>query len=277
MCAVLRFFIGITLPLILLAAISACDNNPGARTESDHRWEESHASIDGAVFFRERIALPRNAQLEVQLLDLSNPSKPVTLLSSGAIRPVGSPPYDFSIPVKMTNLDMDMLKNRSYGLRATIHADGQLMFANEDFVDPASGTPKHILVHRIPHQAEEYAAEPLEGPQWGLQWLAGHESIPTGSNNRTLDIRFLAEQKRAAGFSGCNRFTGSYTREEGDNKAGSLDLGPMAGTRMACAQGQGDIEIKYLEMLNIVTGFQVQEGTLSLLAGEKVIATFKPL
>ena len=133
--------------------------------ESDHRWEESLASIDGAVFFRERIALPRNAELEVQLLDLSNPSKPVTLLSSGAIRPVGSPPYDFSIPVKMTKLDMDMLKNRSYGLRATIHADGQLMFANEDFVDPASGTPKHILVHRMPRQAEEYAAEPLEGPR----------------------------------------------------------------------------------------------------------------
>jgi putative lipoprotein len=256
----------------LLCLFAGCDNDPDAKNEYDHRWEKSLSSIDGVVFFRERIALPRSAELEVQLLDLSDPSNPVTLLSSGTLHPQGSPPFDFSIPVLFANLDLQLLKSRSYGLRASIYVDDKLMFANEDFVDPADGTPKYILVHRIP-PANDSAADSIESTLWGLTWLRGAAPSPTGAGNRTLDIRFLTHPERAAGFSGCNRFTGPYSYSED----GSLSLGPFAGTKMACVQGKGDIENAYLKILNDVTGFNLNAEELSLLTNDEVVATFKPL
>ncbi|MEH6591168.1 MAG: META domain-containing protein [Halioglobus sp.] len=257
--------------VVLICLIAGCNNDPDALDEYDHRWKRSLSSIDGVVFFRERIALPRTAELEVQLLDLSDPSNPEMIVSSGSLRPKGGPPFDFSIPVVFANLDLELLKNRSYGLRAIILVDDKLMFANEDFVDPADGTLKHILVHRMP-QGGESAANSIKSTLWGLTWLKGAAPSPTGSGNRTLDIRFLSNPERAAGFSGCNRFRGPYS-----SKDGSLSLGPFAGTKMTCVQGKGDIETLYLKTLNGVTGFKLNDGELSLLTNEEIVATFKPL
>ncbi|MEH6583989.1 MAG: META domain-containing protein [Halioglobus sp.] len=275
MRTILRHLASVSASLLLVTALSACDNDPDVKTEYDHRWEDSLSSLDGTVFFRERIALPANAELEVQLLDLTVPSKPVILLSSGVITPLGAPPYDFSITTQISEMDRRKLRKKRYGLRATIRTDGRIMFANEDFVDPGSGAPKLMLLHRIPTPEKE-SITGLSNVHWGLQTLNG-EMAPGGTDNRLLDIRFLAEQSRAAGFSGCNRYSGSYTLEDEAGMSGTLALGPMAGTRMACPQGRGDIEGRYLEMFNKVTAFRIEDGTLLLLADQDVLATFKVL
>lgn len=116
----------------------------------------------------------------------------------------------------------------------------------------------------------------MGGIHWGLQSL-GKEQVQTGVDDRQLDIRFLVEESRAAGFSGCNRFSGAYESNAGIDTSGELSLGPIVGTRMACPRGQGDIEIPFLQMLNLVTAFKLEGGTLTLLAGEEALATFKPL
>ena len=48
-------------------------------------------------------------------------------------------------------------------------------------------------------------------------------------------------QRHASGFSGCNRYMGSYALKDG-----KLSFGPLGGTRMACATPGGQIEGAYL-------------------------------
>jgi putative lipoprotein len=149
------------------------------------------------------------------------------------------------------------------------------MFASEGFVDASGGDPKQILVVRAPAN-EINAITALEGAHWGLLTL-GAAYAELGAGGKQLDIRFLAEDTRAAGFSGCNRFSGSYTREDRSDSQGSLTFGPLAGTRMACPQGRGDIELDYLQALEKVTAYRLLDNTLSLLAGDVIVASFKPL
>jgi putative lipoprotein len=263
------------LALFLVGTNTACNNDPEAKTEDQHRWKDSISRIEGSVFYRERIALPGNAELEVQVLDITDPNEPLTLLSSGAVKIQGGPPHDFQIEINLANIDTSKLKDRSYGLRASIHADGKLMFASKGFVDASGGEPKRILVMRVANN-ENKVINLLEGTHWGLLTL-GSDYADLGAGGKQLDIRFMAEDTRAAGFSGCNRFSGRYTREDSSDSQGSLTFGPLAGTRMACPQGRGDIELDYLQALEKVTAYRLLDNTLSLLAGDVIVASFKPL
>ncbi|MFP6559792.1 META domain-containing protein [Paraburkholderia sp. B3] len=64
----------------------------------------------------------------------------------------------------------------------------------------------------------------------------------------TLDLSAATGQRRASGFSGCNRYSGSYTL-----KNGLLSFGPLAATRMACVGAGGDIEGAYLDALTHIS------------------------
>ena len=70
-------------------------------------------------------------------------------------------------------------------------------------------------------------ASPLEGPTWRLDSPGGPAGDAKDPKAAPLTVRFV--DGRASGFSGCNRFTGSYTRD-GD----TLTVGHLAGTMMAC-------------------------------------------
>jgi heat shock protein HslJ len=78
----------------------------------------------------------------------------------------------------------------------------------------------------------------------------------------TLDLSTASGQRRASGFSGCNRYTGSYTLKDG-----LLSFGPLAGTRMACVGAGGEIEGAYLDALTHIahTGVQMRAPQALLL------------
>ncbi|WP_179401725.1 META domain-containing protein [Burkholderia guangdongensis] len=61
--------------------------------------------------------------------------------------------------------------------------------------------------------------------------------------------------RRASGYAGCNRYTGTY-----DLKNGALSFGPLASTRMACASAGGALEPAYLDALAHIakTGVQMR-------------------
>ncbi|MGP3698788.1 META domain-containing protein [Rhodobacter sp. NSM] len=78
-------------------------------------------------------------------------------------------------------------------------------------------------------------------------------------------VTFSIEGDRITGNGGCNRFLGSYaTTGEG------LDIGPLAGTRMACP-GRG-FESRFLSALERVSRFDIAEGgTLLLFEGDSPV------
>lgn len=71
------------------------------------------------------------------------------------------------------------------------------------------------------------AAAGFEGPTWSLTQVQGLDAslLPTGPG--AVTARF--EGGRVSGFSGCNRFFGSYTL-----KPDQLVIGRLAGSMMAC-------------------------------------------
>ncbi|WP_084069543.1 META domain-containing protein [Paraburkholderia heleia] len=69
----------------------------------------------------------------------------------------------------------------------------------------------------------------------------------------TLDLSTESGQRRASGFSGCNRYFGAYAL-----KNGLLSFSQLGSTRMACIGAGGDIEGAYLEALSHIARSGVQ-------------------
>ncbi|KAH0428793.1 META domain-containing protein [Paraburkholderia fungorum] len=71
----------------------------------------------------------------------------------------------------------------------------------------------------------------------------------------TLVLSTAKGLRHASGFSGCNRYMGSYALKDG-----KLSFGTLGGTRMACATPGGQIEGPYLNALQHIerTGVQMR-------------------
>lgn len=121
------------------------------------------------------------------------------------------------------------------------------------------------------------ATQLLDNTQWQLvEWKradgtlraipaanadAGAAATP-GTRPVTLDLSAANGQRRASGFSGCNRYMGRYTL-----KSGLLSFDQLAGTRMACIGAGGEIEGPYLDALAHIarTGVQMRSPQALLL------------
>jgi heat shock protein HslJ len=104
------------------------------------------------------------------------------------------------------------------------------------------------------------ATQLLDDTQWDLmRWTDANgqaRALPQAPDAPlTLNFSTDSGQRKANGFSGCNRYMGTYAL-----KNGKLTFGPLAGTRMACATGAGaPLEQPYLAGLARVekTGVQM--------------------
>jgi heat shock protein HslJ len=105
------------------------------------------------------------------------------------------------------------------------------------------------------------ATQLLDDTQWDLtRWSDANgqpralpQSSQPGSQPLSLDFSTESGHRRASGFSGCNRFTGTYALKDG-----KLSFGPLAGTRMACAGAAASLEQPYLDGLAHVAKSGVQ-------------------
>lgn len=82
-------------------------------------------------------------------------------------------------------------------------------------------------------------AATLEGPTWRLLSLTEPPPLVTPADLRAVKIRFGAGS--VEGFSGCNRFRGTFALE-GDR----VTLGPLAGTMKACPEPAMSVESAFL-------------------------------
>ncbi|MEH6633896.1 MAG: YbaY family lipoprotein [Halioglobus sp.] len=260
-----RYAAGFFVAVVALSGLAGCgaggDDAGGIK-------EQSMARIEGAVTYRERMMLPPGAKVEVQLQDISRADALATVLETLLFTPEGGPPYPFSIDYDSRRIDERM----RYALRATISVGETMMFTSTEYIDPFSGNPVEILVQRVAEPVR-HQGPGLEGQPWLLQNLNG-EPANLGASDRPVDIQFLADDMRVAGFSGCNRYSGAYSRDGTSAHGSPIMFGPMAGTMMACAEG-AELEQTYLQLLAKVTAFRIQGETLLLLSGDTVLASYR--
>jgi heat shock protein HslJ len=112
-----------------------------------------------------------------------------------------------------------------------------------------------------PPMPQARAADPalasLAGSEWGLP------------ENGKVYIQF--RNGRAAGFAGCNRFSGRYAFE-----AGQLTIGPLAVTRKACRAPVMDGERRFLALLAATRRATATHLALSLMdANGTTLATLQ--
>lgn len=109
--------------------------------------------------------------------------------------------------------------------------------------------------------------QPLEGQEWQLIDMPGSsQDVPEG---HIPYLQFDEKEKRVSGFSGCNRFFGSYRRV-----GNQLQIGPLASTRMSC--GKLDfVEHSFLQKLEQIDRWQIGERQLKLLKGHQTLLLFQ--
>ena len=105
----------------------------------------------------------------------------------------------------------------------------------------------------------------LEGHDWALVRMEG-ESLTLA---RAPSLRIDKAASQAAGFSGCNRYSGSVTLGEG-----VMRFGPLIGTRMACVEGM-DVEQRYLKLLAQTDRYRIDGDSLVLLSGERSLLGYR--
>jgi putative lipoprotein len=125
--------------VLLATALSACGGDGAGQ------WAAMSGVIEGSVTYRERMLLPPNAVVEVQLEDISRADAPATVLEAVTLPGQPGPPYPFSLSYDAARIDPRM----RYALRATISAQGRLLFTTTEYIDPFAVSPVEILVYRV--------------------------------------------------------------------------------------------------------------------------------
>ncbi|OLL32875.1 heat-shock protein [Burkholderia sp. SRS-W-2-2016] len=122
----------------------------------------------------------------------------------------------------------------------------------------------------MPHHSDASAAPPdpfnpaaaqlLDDTSWTLSsWNSADgaaRAVPSKDQGPlTLALSTEGGKRHASGFSGCNRFAGTYALKDG-----KLSFGPLAGTRKACVSPAGELERPFLDALARIdrTGVQMR-------------------
>jgi putative lipoprotein len=234
------------------------------------------STIEGSIWYRERMALPPNAEIHIFLEDIARMDVPSDVIATTSLGPQGGPPWAFSLAY-----DPQKLHGRGrYVLRARIEADGRLLFINTEQIpafDRDAGPPVKILVSRVggaPEGRRTSASLPdvsLTDTYWKLTEIDGQAAV-LGAGGREPHMVLTSEGGQVRGFSGCNRFMGSYQQIESQ-----LRFKPLAATQMACLEGM-EQEQRFLEALGEVVRFTINGDSLTLYTGdERLLLRFKAI
>ena len=212
-------------------------------------------TLEGTAFYRERIAVPPGAVLEVELYDTSRQDAPAPVLSSIAIRAEAVP-----VPFRLL-YDPAMIDDRhSYAVSARLVVDGEPVFRSTT-VHPVltRGAPDTVDILMVKVGQGPPAAEmpALVGATWLVEDIGGRGVIDYARTTIGFDDRGGVH-----GSGGCNQFTGAA-----DMVGESLIFGPLAATQRACTDAVMDQELKFFAALEAVKGYRF-DGPFLLLTDE---------
>ena len=240
---------------------------------------EESATVPGTVTYRERIALPPQAELTVRLVDLDDTGGVASVVAEQQ-KTLGDagPPYAFTLNYAPHTINEGL----GYIVRARIAVDGTVRFSGEidwDALTPEertawvqslkSGTPDDVgLVLRSGDLPSPQPVTELEQTTWRLTSIGG-DAPQTEDAMSPLILKFLPVQGRMSGSGGVNTFSGTYELE-GDSM--SFEVG--ISTLMSGPPDLMEQEDRVKEALASVTGYRLEGDTLELLAGDEVVLRY---
>lgn len=232
-----EFFIFGFAPLIVGMLAVPCASLAAERT------------ISGEVLYRERIALPPNAVLTVQLADVSLADAPAAIIGKQVVDPAGQVPIKFAIA-----FDPGVIRpNTRYALEARITVDDTLWFINDmrHELDPLADAPQSMILKMV-RQSEMPPSPTIFDITWLVDEIGG--GAVSGGTHPTFTV---SADGRVSGQGPCNRYFG--TAEVHD---GTIQIGEVGSTFMACEPDVMDQEKAFLEALQKAAGFRFRDGKL---------------
>jgi putative lipoprotein len=218
---------------------------------------QSHAGmVTGTATYRERIAVPPDATLYVELQDVSLADAPAISLAAKRYAMSGVP-AQFELA-----FDDALIKDgHRYVVRASINQGQDLLFTTDTaypvLTDGAGNSTDLILV-------QVQGGAMLDNTQWTAAVLNG-AAIEV---ERRPEIAF-AQDGAFSGSGGCNRFNGQV-EISGANISFPDN---MAATLMACPPALEEVERQFFKALQGTTTYAMEGDALAFLdaAGEPII------
>ncbi|RAK29001.1 putative lipoprotein [Falsochrobactrum ovis] len=211
-------------------------------------------TVSGEVRYRERIALPPEASLTVQLSDITDPNVPIKTVAETRIDEAQGSPIPFAI-----HFDSSQFKlGHSYALQARIAAGDTLWFVNEKPIEvdmQNSPTSANIDLVMVRKNMDEVGSAGIEGKDWLAEAILGSEISPNA--HATLTV---SDDGAASGSAGCNRFFGRIAID-GTN----LSFSEIGSTYMQCPPALMQQERKFIDALNKTRSYRVETGKLFLI------------
>jgi len=231
----------------LLASCAGNPNLPGPAT-----W------VSGHVAYRERMALPADAEVRVMLVDASRRDSADAAVADTVIRPDGRQvPLPFVLRFDPRRID----QRHEYAIRATITIAGRPAFITPTLVKVVTRDHPNmvdLVLTRVQEPSAASAGDSSSGLAgvWVLEDIGGTGVIDNA--RATLEFR---DSARVAGRGWCNQFSGPVTVS-----GSTISFGPLAATRMACAQAVMDQETRYFKALAVAERYALEGPALLIYA-----------
>lgn len=212
-------------------------------TRSD-RTTEREASLVGTVSYRERMALPQDAVVQVWMTDMSPGTPAVPAVAETAAPSEGRQvPIPFELRYDPSRIEAD----HEYGINAVIKAGGRTLFHTEA---PFRVIPKGTAA-RVDLWLTRAPDEPARPPRglWGTAWRLTDLGGSPVLNGVEATLEFH-EVGKVSGNGSCNRFFGGV-----EITGESIKFGPLGMTLMACDEAVMEQEGRFFRALGAAERF----------------------
>lgn len=219
-------------------------------------------TLKGEVMYRERIALPPNAVLSVQLAEVSLADAPAAVIGERKVAPTGQVPIKFEI-----SFDPQVIRpHMTYALQARITVDDRLLFISDMHhqVDPLSDAPQTIMLKMVT-SSEQPASAPVVGQSWLIEYIDGIGVIAEPQATFRID-----EAGKAGGSGPCNVY---FATAKVDGS--TIAISDIGSTFKACAPEIMAEEKALFEALAKAASYHVDAGKLIIVdKDDRVILRF---
>lgn len=232
----------------------------------------AQAVVTGTVAYRERMALPPDAAIDVRIEDISLQNAPAKVVAENVFAAAGK---QVPIPFQLPYNPADINPAHNYSVRATISVNGQMMFTSTaTYPVITRGAPTQVALMLQQAQAPTGASLPptgakLQGTLWILVEMNGKPALARMGEKQAY-MKLHKQSGRLEASSGCNGFTGSYIVDQS-----SLRINPGATTTMMCPPELMQQQQTFVDTLKAASSYRIALGTLELLDGSKVVARFQ--
>lgn len=243
------------LPKVLAGVLAALSFTAPALAQAE--------TVEVTITYRERMALPPDAMLEVKLLDVSRMDIPSTTITEGSF-PISGVPVMVPITYDPAEIDDRM----SYSVSARILSGDSVIFRSTSAYPVITrGAPDTVemVLERSATPVTPVAAPPFAGIAWAATEITGRALVTDDPPTMTVDA-----EGNIAIYAGCNRYV-SKIATDGDSLR---FLGPLAGTMMACPDARMKLESDTIAALDDSVSF-VRYGNNLTFSNEAGIAVLR--